>query len=316
MRAVTLTIEGQPAAFIEQPDPQPPADGAVIELRASSVNGFDIFQVGGGLIGMMPHALPTIVGRDLAGVVRAVGRDRTDVKVGAEVLGFITSDLPLHDGTWAELVVGGANLILAAKPPALDWRAAASIPLAGSTALGLVDAIDPRPGDTVLVMGATGGVGSFAVQLAVARGARVLASARPGLETDLVVGLGASEAIDYTVPDLTDAIRRLAPDGVAGLIDTVNRGEAFAPLAALVQDGGRAATPLGAADVAALAERGIVATNVRGAPTTETLATLAELAAGGALQVPIQATFPLEDYAMAVEAFTAGTRGKLVLTVG
>jgi NADPH:quinone reductase-like Zn-dependent oxidoreductase len=316
MRAVTLTIEGQPAAFIDQPDPQPPADGAVIELRASSVNGFDVFQVGGGLMGMMPHALPTIVGRDLAGIVRAVGADRTDVAVGDEVLGFITSDVPLHDGTWAELVVGGANLILAPKPAGLDWGAAAAIPLAASTALDSVDAVDPKPGDTVLVIGATGGVGSFAVQFAAARGARVLASARPGEETDLVLGLGAAEAIDYTVPDLADAIRRLAPDGVASLIDTVNRGEAFAPLAALVRDGGRASTTLGAADEAALAERGIIATNVRGTPTTEKLARLAGLADDGTLQVPIQATFALEDYAKAVEAFTTGTRGKLVLTVG
>ena len=116
-----------------------------------------------------------------------------------------------------------------------------------------------------------------------------------------MLGLGAAEAIDYTVPDLAEAIRRLAPDGVAGLIDTVNRGEAFAPLAALVRDGGRAATTLGAADEAALAERGIVATNVRGTPTTEKLTSLAELAAAGTLRVPIQATFALADYGKAVD---------------
>jgi NADPH:quinone reductase-like Zn-dependent oxidoreductase len=95
----------------------------------------------------------------------------------------------------------------------------------------------------------------------------------------------------------------------------VSRGEAFTALAGLVREGGRASTTLGAADVPALAERGVTATNVMGSPTPEKLASLAEQAAAGTLQLPIQQTFSLADAPSAIEAFSAGTRGKLVLAI-
>jgi NADPH:quinone reductase-like Zn-dependent oxidoreductase len=316
LKAFALTAADKPAALVDLPDPEVAADGALVRIHAASVNGFDVYQASGGLVAMMPHELPTVVGRDMSGVVVAVGPERSDVAVGDEVLGFVTSTPPLPTGTWAEQVSGGANLILARKPAGLDWDVAAAIPLAASTALDAVDAVDPGPGDAVLVMGSTGGVGAFAVQFAAQRGARVIASAKPGEEDAFVRGLGASETIDYTQSGLGDTVRRLAPNGLVGLVDGVSRGEAFMALAALVRDGGRAATTLGAADIPALAKRGVRATNVMGAPTAEKLAALAEQAASGALQVPIQETFPLADADSAIETFSAGTRGKIVLTIG
>jgi NADPH:quinone reductase-like Zn-dependent oxidoreductase len=251
----------------------------------------------------------------MAGVVVAVGPERTDVAAGDEVLGFVTSAPPLHSGTWAELVAGGAGLILARKPAGLGWAAAAAIPLAGSTALDAVDAVDPKRGDTVLAMGATGGVGMFAIQLAAQRGARVIATATPGEDDAFVRSLGATETIDWTQSGLGETVRRIAPGGLAGLIDAVSRAEAFMALAALVQDGGRVSTTLGAADVSVLAERGVTATNVVGTPTPEKLSSLAVQAASGTLQVRVQQTFPLADALSAIETFNAGTRGKVVLTV-
>src|SRR5215213_4458294 len=159
MKAFALTVAEQPAALTDLPDPEIARDEALVSVRAASVNGFDVYQASGGLMAMMPHQLPTVIGRDLAGVVVAVGPDRTDVTVGEEVLGFVTSTPPLHRGTWAELVAGGPDLVLARMPADLSWEAAAAIPLAASTALDAVDAVDPKPGDTLLVMGATGGVG-------------------------------------------------------------------------------------------------------------------------------------------------------------
>jgi len=315
MKAFALTAPDQPAALSDLPDPEVGPDEALIRVRSASVNGFDVYQASGGLMAMMPHELPTIIGRDMAGVVVAVGTERSDVAVGDEVLGFVTSVPPLHRGTWAELVAGGTDLVLAKKPAGLGWERAGALPLAAATALDAVDAVDPKPGDTLLVMGATGGVGAFTVQLAVQRGARVIATAIAGGDDAFVRSLGAAETIDWRPAGLGDSVRRLAPDGVAGLIDMVSRGEAFMALAALVRNGGRASTTLGAADVPALAERGITATNVMGTPTPEKLASLADQADSGRLQVPIQRTFSLADAASAIAAFSAGTRGKLVLTV-
>jgi NADPH2:quinone reductase len=315
MKAFALTAADQPAALTDLPDPEIGPDEALVRVHTASVNGFDVYQASGGLMAMMPHDLPTVVGRDMAGVVVAVGPECSDVAAGDEVLGFVTIAPPLHRGTWAELVAGGSGLILAPKPAGLAWEAAAAIPLAASTALDAVDAVDPKAGDTVLVMGGTGGVGAFAIQFAVQRGARVIATAKPREDDAFVRSLGATETIDWTQSGLGDAVRRLVPDGLTALIDMVSQAEAFMALAALVRDGGRASTTLGAADVPALAERGITATNVMGTPTPEKLSSLAEQAASGTLQVHIQQTFPLADALSAMAAFSAGTRGKLVLTV-
>jgi NADPH2:quinone reductase len=315
MKAFALTAADQPAALTDLPDPEIGPDEALVRVHTASVNGFDVYQASGGLMAMMPHDLPTVVGRDMAGVVVAVGPECSDVAAGDEVLGFVTIAPPLHRGTWAELVAGGSGLILAPKPAGLAWEAAAAIPLAASTALDAVDAVDPKAGDTVLVMGGTGGVGVFAIQFAVQRGAQVIATAKPGEDDAFVRSLGATETIDWTQSGLGDAVRRLVPDGLTALIDMVSQAEAFMALAALVRDGGRASTTLGAADVPALAERSITATNVMGTPTPEKLSSLAEQAASGTLQVHIQQTFPLADALSAMAAFSAGTRGKLVLTV-
>jgi NADPH:quinone reductase-like Zn-dependent oxidoreductase len=312
MKAFALTSPGQPAAMAELPAPDLSPHAVRIRTRAASVNGFDVYQASGQLMGVMEHALPTVVGRDFAGVIEAVGSDRTDFAVGDEVLGFIPSAPPLHDGTYAELVTS-SNVVLARKPAELSFEVAAAIPLAGATALDAVDAVDPGPGDVVVIAGATGGVGSFAIQLAARRGATVVATARPGEEEAFVRGLGASEAVDYSAGDVAGAIRTSYADGVTALIDLVNRDDAFGPMAALVRDGGRIATTLGAADVDALAGRQVRATNIMGAPDPEKLTTLAEAAAGGSLRVEVQRTYPLEEANEALQAFSSGTIGKLVL---
>jgi NADPH:quinone reductase len=315
VKAFALTGPDRPAGLVDLPVPDLAEDGVRIRVRAASVNGFDVFQANGYLVAMMEHAFPTVIGRDFAGVVEAVGSARTDVVVGDEVLGFVTSRPPLHDGTYAEVIAGTSGLVLARKPAGLSFETAAAIPLAGATALDAVDAIDIGPGDTVVVAGATGGVGSIAVQFAAQRGATVIATARPGDEEAFVRALGASATVDYSTGDVAEAIRALYPEGVTALIDTVNRGEPFGPMAALVRDGGRIATTLSTADVDALAARNVRATNVMGAPTPQKLSALAEQVAEGTLRVEIQQTYPLADAASALAAFMAGTRGKLVLTI-
>lgn len=316
MKAYALTAADQPAALIDLPDPVAPPGGVLIRVRAASVNGFDVFEAHGYLVSMMPHDFPVVVGRDFAGVVVAVGEGRRDVAVGDEVLGFLPATPPLHVGTWAELVAGGPDIALTPKPAGMSFEVAAAMPLAGVTAHDIVHAVDIAQGDTVVVIGATGGVGSFVVQIAAHHGATVIATAKAGEADEHVRALGATETLDYNLGDVADTLRTRFPDGIDVLIDLVSRDEAFAATSSLVRRGGRLATTVGAADLEALATRGIRATNVVGSPTRDKLAELAEHVDEGSIQVRIQETYALEDAGTAIAAFAAGTVGKIVLRVG
>lgn len=315
MKAFALPSATEPATVVELPDPDPPEGGVRVRIPAASVNGFDAFQATGGLVAMMPHEFPTVIGRDFSGVVDAVGAGRTDVVAGDEVIGFVPSMPPLHEGTFATLLARGTDLVLATKPGSLSFTVAAAIPLAGATALDCVEAIDVTAGDTVLVAGATGGVGSVAIQLAVQRGATVIATAKEGDEAAFVRALGASETIDYAAVDVVDAIRSRFPAGVDALIDTVNRGDDFGRLVEVVRDGGRVATTLGAADAESLAARDVRATNIMGTPTPAKLTALAAQVVAGTLRIEVQRTFPLSQAGAAITSFSAGTRGKIVIEV-
>ena len=315
MKAFALTAPNQPAALVDLPDPTLPEDAALVRVRAASVNGMDVYEASGMLAAMMPHEYPVIVGRDFAGVIEAVGSSRTDFAVGDEVIGFIPATPPLHAGSWAELIVAGPDVPLARKPATVSFDLAAAIPLAGVTALDAVHAVEIKAGDVVVVSGATGGVGLFAVQLAAHHGATVIATAKPGEEDTHVRALGAAETVDYS-DDVVEALRARFPDGVDVLIDVVNRDAAFTAMSAIVRDGGRIATTMGAADVEALAARGVRATNVMATPTPEKLAELAGHVDEGTFRVEVQQTFALADAALATNAFAEGKVGKLVVSVG
>jgi NADPH:quinone reductase-like Zn-dependent oxidoreductase len=312
MKAFALTAADQPASLIDLPVPETAAGAVRVRVRAATVNGFDAQHSTGLFTTMMPHILPTVIGRDFAGVVEAVGEGRTDVAVGDEIFGFVPYTPPLHDGSFADVIVS-ADLIFARKPAGLPFETAASLGLAGIAALDLVDAVDPKSGEVIVVAGATGGVGSIAVQLAAQRGATVVATAKSGDEEAFVRSLGATETVDYAAGDVVEQIRARYPAGIDALIDTINRDAAASALAALVRDGGRLATTQGTADVEGLATRTVRATNVVASPTLEKLAALAGPAASGGLAIHIQQTFPLADIDAALAAFSAGTVGKIVV---
>jgi NADPH:quinone reductase len=314
MKAFALEGPDQPAGLIDLPKPEVDEAGVLVAVRAASVNGFDVFQANGYLFGMMDHDFPTVIGRDFAGVVDALGPQVREFAPGDEVFGFIPSTPPLKSGAFAEFVSGGPGLVLARKPKELDFNEAAALPLAGSAALDLLEAIGGQEGDVILVVGATGGVGSLVVQLAVGRGLKVLATARAD-EDAFVRELGAADTIDYTTGSVAEAVRSRHPDGIAALLDVVDQKEALTELASVVRRGGHVATLLGAADVEQLADRGIAGHNVNAAPTADKLGLLGELASSGALRVPIQAVYPLARVGEALEAFQKGTRGKLIVRV-
>ena len=176
----------------------------------------------------------------------------------------------------------------------------------------LVSAIDPSEGATVLIVGATGGVGTFAIQLAAVRGAHVIASVKPGDE-DVVTALGAAETVDYS-NDVIGAVHVRHPDGIDAVIDLVHRdpGE-FGALVGLVRAGGKAASALGAAgDATEIGE--VQVHNAGGDPSH--LGALASMVQEGTLKAAIQRTYPLADAAQALADFTNHhTVGKLVITM-
>jgi len=313
MKAYAIENPEKPASVVTVPDPEAGPRDVLVAIRAASVNGFDVYQASGYLLGMMEHRFPTIIGRDLAGVVEAIGSEVTDFAVGNEVLGFAPSIPPLERGTFAERI-SGADMILVPKPTGLDFQQAAALPLAGAAALDLLEAVDVKEGDTLLIVGATGGVGSFAVQLAAMQGATVIATAGPDDEA-FVRDLGATQMVDHTAGNVADAVHRLYPDGITALIDLISQKDALTDLGSVVRSGGRVASLLGAADVEHFAERDVVATNVNAAPTVDKLQRLANLASSGELRVPVQEVYSLDQVGEALEAFRQGKRGKLIVRV-
>ena len=200
---------------------------------------------------------------------------------------------------------------LARIPEGLSAQHAGALGLAGTAALNSLDAARVGEGDTVLVSGATGGVGALAVQLAAARGARVIATARPGAEAGFVTSLAGPgvQVVDYTA-DLNAQVRAIAPDGVDAVLHLAGDG---AELAALLGKGGRIASTLGLTPDA-VGSRDVTVHPIMADPSGQTLTVLAQQAASGALRVPVTATYPLEQAHEAFAAFGEGTPGKIAVT--
>jgi NADPH2:quinone reductase len=310
MRAFTLgSFDAPPGLRDDLPAPEVGPDQVLVRVKASSVNPIDAAIAGGFLKDMVPHELPILLGRDYAGVVERVGSGVTGLAAGDEVLGFVPGMGPIvHDGAWAELIAVPQDRV-ARRPAGVDTAQAGAASLAAITALAAHDALDLQTGDTVLMIGASGGVGSFAVQLAARAGATVIA---PGLaeDGDYLRGLGVAEVLDRG-GDVAAQVRERHPDGVDALADFASRSpEELDAYAAVVGDGGRIVSSVGAAG------EGPGRGNVGAAPTRENLERLAGLLADGTLRVPIQASYPLAQADQALKALTTQhTQGKVAITL-
>ncbi|MEY2535672.1 MAG: NADPH:quinone reductase, partial [bacterium] len=241
MKAITWNELGaQPELRDDLPEPSPGAGEVLVRVHASSVNPVDNAIAAGMLKDMVPHEFPVTLGRDFAGVVEQVGDGVTAVSSGDEVFGFVTAMGPaVHAGSWAELIVV-PEAGLARTPDGVDTATAGAAPLAAVTATTCVDALDLSQGDTVLIAGATGGVGSVAAQLAAAAGATVIAPALP-VDEDYLRGLGVSHVLPRDT-DVVAAVRERYPDGVDGLADGSVQDAAVLPA---VKDGGVVTTVRG-----------------------------------------------------------------------
>ena len=313
MRAIAKEDFGEPIALVDLPAPGIGAGEVLIRVQAAGVNPFDWKVADGALKDEMEHRFPLIPGFDAAGVVERVGANVTELAQGDDVYGYLLKPV-VGGGTYAEYVSAPANIV-AKKPETVGFAEAAAIPTPGLTAMDLVDAVGPGEGETVLVVGATGGVGSYAVQLAARRGAHVIATARRANEA-FVRKLGAAETLDHTREDLVGSVLVAHPDGIEAIIDVVSAPDLLSRMARLLKKGGRLASSVYAADTESLAERGIDATNVGMQPDARRLDELSWRVDAGEISVSLEHTFPLERAPEALEEIRTGhVRGKIVLLV-
>jgi NADPH:quinone reductase-like Zn-dependent oxidoreductase len=313
MRAIVVDKFGGPEVLrLDERFPEPPlaADGARIRVRASGVNPTDWKMREGWLAQTFPHVMPAIPGWELAGVVLEVGAGVTEWQPGDEVCAYARVS-HVHYGTYAEQCVLPAGQIVR-KPASVPFLEAGSIPLAGLTAMQLIEKANVRGTDTVVVQGAAGGVGHLALQLAKHRGARVIAVGRSD-NHDFLRDLGADEVVDHTLGGVAEQVRHLAAGGVDAVISTVGVDpDQLEQLKGAEADGFR----MSSIAISDLTTYGADAGYVAVRSNTEQLAHLLNLVAGGRLQVKLQEVFTLEKAAEAQELLRKGpVRGKLVLEI-
>lgn len=297
MLAVLFHAYGGPDVLTvgEAPDAHPGPEQVRVRVRASSVNALDWKLRAGYLAQGKPLERPGIVGFDASGVVDEIGPDVTDVAVGDEVFG-------LGSNTAAEFALLD---VYARKPSSVDWAVAAAAGVAAETAIRGLDLVGVAAGSTVLVDGGAGGVGAVAVQIAVARGATVIATAGQSNQ-DYLREIGAVPVLYGD--GLVERVRALAPGGVDAVFDVVGK----TPVADLI---GLVGKPSQVVTIARfdLGDSGVQLTTGRSRDADQALAVAADLLEHGKLVIKVQ-TFP---FARAAEAHTISesghVRGKLVL---
>jgi NADPH:quinone reductase len=317
MRAVAVRKTGDTPEAMELPIPSPEPGEILVKLAAASTNPIDIGIANGSFTGRMEHVYPLILGVDGTGRVESAGEAVRGFRPGDTVHGqFLCA--PLGRGTFADYTVvpefpdSGA---LQRVPDGVPAQIAAALPTAGMTAIGALDAIGLRSGQSILITGATGGVGVFAVQLAAARGAEVIATARPGADR-WIRQLGAAQTADYTSGDIAGQVRRTHPDGIDAVLGLTRDAGSFTGYAGLVRDGGAALSIAFAATQELLASERITATNYMMEDKPGLLARITAEAAAGRITVPIQRTVTLEETPGALAGLVAGgARGKTVVLI-
>ena len=313
MRALYVPTAGAQPELGDLPTPTATEGTVLIRVKAAGLNPVDNAIAAGMMAGMMPHEYPLVLGRDAAGVVEAVGPGVEGVTVGDEVVGHVLLAPPVQAGTLAEYAVLPAATVVA-KPANLDFVTAAAIPLAGAAAAQAIEAIDPHPGQTVLINGAGGGVGSYAVQLLAAQGVTVIATASPD-SADRLRKLGATSIVDHTAGPAAEQVRAAYPDGVDALINLVGFTPDAVPAEA-VRNGGMVATLTAEPAEQIVADANLTSTMIMARATSNVVGPLLEQAAAGTLEVSIAEVLPFEQAAAGLATIAAGKAGgKLVVDI-
>jgi NADPH:quinone reductase-like Zn-dependent oxidoreductase len=308
MKAVVIHAYGAPEVLKleEVPRPEPKEDEVLIRVIAASVNPVDAAIRQGYLARIIGDKLPLIPGMDAAGVVEKAGAKMARFKTGDPVYAFFTL---ASEGGYGEFVLAKKDEV-APKPKSLTYAQAAAVPAAGSTAWkALIETANLSAGQTVLIHGGSGGVGHFAIQIAKARGARVIATASTANQ-DFLKQMGADVTIDYT----KSKFEELAKD-VDVVLDAVG-GDTLKRSYGVVKKGGIIVSIVDDPEKAALEAHGIRGISIRTDPKASTLEELTRLIDAKKVTPFVSQTFPLSGVVQAHEQIaTRHTRGKIVFQV-
>jgi NADPH:quinone reductase len=314
MQAVAIDRSGGPEVLSMHtlPVPVPTASEVLIAVHTAEVGGWDAEIRGGWSADGKKPRFPLVLGGGGSGTVAAVGSRVRRFQMGEQVYSYTWSNS--KGGFYAEYVVVSAE-DAAAVPRALDLKHAGAVPIAGITALqGIDNALHVKKDERVIIYGASGGLGVFAVQFAKLRGARVLATASGSDGIALVRKLGADAAVDGRGGDVAGAAREFAPDGVDAIL-ALTGGETLERCIDALRKGGRLAYPNGI-EPEPKHRRGIKTKTYDGTPGRKEFERLGRAVEAARLQVPIAAEFALADAKLAHERLAQGhILGKIVLLV-
>jgi NADPH:quinone reductase-like Zn-dependent oxidoreductase len=308
MKAIVVHEYGGPEVlkYEDVPRPEPKDDQMLVRVIAAGVNPVDGMIRSGMFAKHEKAVFPMIPGADIAGVVEKVGRKITKFKAGDPVLAYVSLK---NGGGYAEYALA-MEREAAPKPKSLTYVEAAAVPIVALTAWqALIDTAKLSAGQTVLIHGGSGGVGTFAIQIAKARGARVISTASTANQ-DLLKELGADISIDYTKQKFEDVAK-----DVDVVLDSVGN-DTLARSYGVVKRGGFIVSIVARLDQAELDKHGIHGATLSVDPNSDELAEIGNLIDERKIKVVVSKTFPLSEARKAQEQVATGhTRGKIVLKV-
>ena len=308
MKAVTINQYGDQSVlnYVDIERPEPKSDEVLVQTRAAAVNPVD-WKIRDGLGEMFGLKLPIVLGCEIAGTIEKVGNEVRDFKEGGAVYGYVSLQ---RNGGYAEYTIAKTDEI-APKPASLDFENAAAVAVGALTSWqAIFDIANLQGGQRILITGASGGVGSMAVQLAKAKGAFVIATAS-GKNEDFVRSLGANEFVDYTREKFEEVVKEVdvVYDTVGG--DTLERS--FQTL----KRGGFLVTTVAPPSKEKAEKFGVRTAMVAVEPSAQHLGEINRLIAAGKLKTHVAMVLPLAEVRKAHQFSESGrTRGKIILQPG
>ncbi|CAL1518258.1 NADP-dependent oxidoreductase [Chitinophaga sp. MM2321] len=316
MKAVAVSKFKDIPVVMDLPKPSPRAGMVLVKVTAAGINPFDWKMIDGIMNdGKMPHQFPLIMGVDGAGIVEEVGEGVTRFKKGDKIYGqFIHA--PVGEGAFAEYAIVPEKAGITHAPVSISAVEAAAVPTAGMTAQQLLDKLDLQKGNILLINGSTGGVGSFATQLADARGLQVIATVSDEEGAKRMQQLGAAVTINYKQAPLIQQMREQFPEGIDGLIDLVSDAAGFSANLNLLKAGGAALTTLFVADDNALKALNIRGGNFETKGSAASLDKISQVIDNGTITIPVENKISLEEVPAAIALSRQGKgKGKTVIII-